>query len=182
MFALPRWDGPFSSTAFSLAKEMARDARVFYVDNPYTLKDLLTDWRSAQIQSRLGALLFERKRYRVIDGSIPNLINVTPLLTFSINFLPSGGLYNLASSINNFLVTRCIKAIMRDYKIKDYIFINSYNPFYLKNIRSLKPSVTIYHCVDNISESKYIYCQLQDPVTLQMLDDFVGRIYECCEG
>lgn len=156
MFALPRWDGPFSSTAFSLAKEMARDTRVFYVDNPYTLKDLLMGWSSTQIKTRLGALLFGRQRCRVIDSSLPNLINVTPLLTFSINFLPSGGLYNLASSINNFLVTRCIKAIIRDYKIKDYIFINSYNPFYLKNIRSLTPSLTIYHCVDNISESKYI--------------------------
>ena len=156
MFALPRWDGPFSSTAFSLAKEMARDTRVFYVDNPYTLKDLLTGWSSAQIQSRLGALLFGRQRYRVLDGSLSNLINVTPLLTFPINFLPPGGLYNFVSSINNFLVARCIKAVIRNYKITDYIFINSYNPFYLKNIRSLAPSVTIYHCVDNISESKYI--------------------------
>lgn len=156
MFALPRWDGPFSSTALSLAKEMARDTRVFYVDNPYTLKDLLTGWSSPQIQRRLGALLFGRQRCRVIDSSLPKLINVTPLLTFSINFLPPGGLYNLISSINNFLVSRCIKAIIKDYKIKDYIFINSYNPFYLKNIRLLTPSLTIYHCVDNISESKYI--------------------------
>lgn len=61
MLALPRWDGQFSSTAFSLAKEMARDTRVFYVDNPYTLKDLLTDWRSTQIQSRMGALLLREQ-------------------------------------------------------------------------------------------------------------------------
>lgn len=156
MFALPRWDGPFSSTAFSLSKEMAKDTRVFYIDNPYTLKDLLTGWNNKQIRRRLMALLFGRHRYCKIDSSIPNLINITPLLTLSINFLPPGSLYNLLSSFNNFLVTRCIKAVIKDYRVKDYIFINSYNPFYLKNINSFNPSLTIYHCVDDITESKYI--------------------------
>jgi len=37
MLALARWDGHYSSTAFSLAKELSRYNRVFYIDNPFTL-------------------------------------------------------------------------------------------------------------------------------------------------
>src|SRR5688500_1075094 len=78
MFALPLWDGPFYSTALSLSKELARDNRVFYIDNPFTLKDVLTGFRNQLIRKRLPALLLGQRRFRAIDPSLPNLIAVTP--------------------------------------------------------------------------------------------------------
>ncbi|MEZ4945867.1 MAG: hypothetical protein R2804_10085 [Cyclobacteriaceae bacterium] len=59
MFALPRWDGDFSSTALSLSKEMSKSTRVFYIDNPFTLKDLLAGLFKRNILKRIGALLLE---------------------------------------------------------------------------------------------------------------------------
>lgn len=156
MFALPRWDGPFSSTAYSMAKELSRQTRVFYVDNPYTWKDLLFGLRKWEILKRLPALLFGRRIAKGIPNESANLIAVTPLVTIPINFLRPGALYRWLSKLNNSIVKRVIVKILKDFEVKDYILINSFNPFYLGDIGSLGPIQSIYHCVDNISESKYI--------------------------
>lgn len=155
IFGLPRWDGPFSSTALSLAAELAKEARVFYIENPYTLKDLITLFWKRELRNRIGALLLGIRKYERLGGN-SNLINITPLVTLPINFLPAGRIYDFLFGINNFLVDRVVVSIKRDFKMTNYLFINSYNPFYFKKIKIHNPIATIYHCVDNISESKYI--------------------------
>jgi glycosyltransferase involved in cell wall biosynthesis len=156
MFALPRWDGDFSSTALSLSKEMANHTRVFYVDNPFTLKDLLKGLYKRNILKRIGALLFGLNKYRLIQENNDRLINVTPLLTLPINFLQSGKLYEFLRVFNEKRVFRSLASLRKDYNMKEFIFINSYNPFYFHQFRDLTPTCSIYHCVDNIVESKYV--------------------------
>ncbi|MCB0493079.1 MAG: glycosyltransferase [Cyclobacteriaceae bacterium] len=156
MFALPRWDGDFSSTALSLSKEMSKNTRVFYIDNPFTLKDLLAGLFKRNILKRIGALLFGINKYRLIQEGNDRLINVTPLVTLPINFLPSGRLYGRFSNFNDKRVFGCLASLQRDYGLSEFIFINSYNPFYFLHFRGLKPKCSIYHCVDNIAESKYV--------------------------
>ncbi|RAW01353.1 glycosyltransferase [Pseudochryseolinea flava] len=155
MLALPRWDGDYSSTAYSLAKEFSRDHRVFYVDNPFTLKDFFSNYKSRQIQSRKRALLTGSGIYTKIND---NLVAVTPKLTIPVNFLPEGALYDKLSAINDRILFHSLKRLIRDYKIKDFIFINSFNPFYGRHWpKYFKPSLYIYHTVDDISHSKYIH-------------------------
>lgn len=156
MFALPRWDGDFSSTALSLSKEMSKDTRVFYIDNPFTMKDLLVGLFKRNILKRIGALLFGINKYRLIQEGNDRLINVTPLVTLPINFLPSGKLYERLSSFNDNRVFSCLASLKSDYSLNKFIFINSYNPFYFLRFRRVNPSCSIYHCVDNIAESKYV--------------------------
>ncbi len=157
MLALPRWDGAYSSTAFSLAKEFSKHNRVFYIDNPFTVKDFIVGLRSEQIISRKKALLFGNSVYTTIENHSENLIAVTTKLTFPINFLPNGFLYRKISFLNDKIVFNTIRNLLRDYSIKDFIFINSFNPFYLQNFPSFfKPALYVYHTVDDISHSKYI--------------------------
>lgn len=156
IFALPRWDSDFSSTALALAREISKHTRVFYIENPFTLKDVITDFRTASIQKRIAALFFGINKYLTIDAGNSNLINVTPFVTLPINFVPIGWLYTFLNRINNALVVCCLPAVIKKYNIKNYIFINSYNPFYFYNISKFKPLLAIYHCVDNITESKYV--------------------------
>src|SRR6185295_10209627 len=94
MFALPRWDGPYFSTALSIAKELSRTNRVFYVDNPFTIKDMMAGFFTKQIRLRMMAFFFGLRQYRRIDPDNPNLINVTPRLTLPINFLPPGRMHH----------------------------------------------------------------------------------------
>lgn len=156
IFALPRWDSDFSSTALSLAKELSKTTRVFYIENPFTLKDVLTGFRTASIRRRIPALFFGINKHLRMDEGNSNLINVTPHMTLPINFLPNGWFYNSLNRINNALVARCLSGTIKKYNITRFIFINSYNPFYFLKISKYQPLLTIYHCVDNISESKYI--------------------------
>jgi teichuronic acid biosynthesis glycosyltransferase TuaH len=155
MLALPRWDGDYSSTAYSLAKEFSRHRRVFYIDNPFTVKDFLAGFKSKQIQSRTRALLTGKNVYTAIN---PNLTAVTPRLTVPVNFLPEGSLYEKLSAFNDGILFRTLKKLLNDYQIKDFIFINSFNPFYARKWPDFfKPSLYIYHTVDDISHSKYIH-------------------------
>lgn len=155
MLALPRWDGEYSSTAYSLAKEFSRTRRVFYIDNPFTVKDFVAGFKSKQIQSRTKALLTGKKVYTTIN---PNLIAVTPRLTVPVNFLPEGSLYEKLSAFNDGILFRTMKKLIDDYKIKDFIFINSFNPFYARKWPDFfKPTLYVYHTVDDISHSKYIH-------------------------
>jgi teichuronic acid biosynthesis glycosyltransferase TuaH len=157
MLALPRWDGDYSSTAFSLAKEFSKQNRVFYIDNPFTFKDFVVGLRSKQIRSRKKALLLGKNVYTKIENTPGNLVAVTPKLTFPINFLPDGLLYRKISNLNDKIVFRTIKNLLFDYSIKDFIFINSFNPFYFQSFPSFfKPILYVYHTVDDISHSKYI--------------------------
>lgn len=155
MLALPRWDGAYSSTAFSLAKEFSRHNRVFYIDNPFTVKDFVAGYKNRQVQYRKRALLTGRDIYTEIN---PNLVAVTPRLTLPINFLPPGTIYERFSAMNDRILFRTIRRMMTDYKIKDFIFINSFNPFYARVWPSFfKPSLYIYHTVDDISHSRYVH-------------------------
>ena len=172
MFALPRWDGPFFSTALSLAKELSRANRVFYVDNPFTLKDMLAGLFTKPIRIRLVAFVFGFNQYRSIDKDNSNLINVTPHPTLPINFLPPGKVYDFFSSINNAIVRRSISSVIRDYRIKDFIYINSFNPFYFLGVDAFGPLCKIYHCVDNIAASKYYTAKHGRLLEKKMIQNF----------
>ncbi|SKC82496.1 glycosyltransferase [Ohtaekwangia koreensis] len=156
MLALARWDGPYASTAFSLAKELSKNNRVFYIDNPFTMKDVFSNLDKAQIQSRLTPLFTGQSIGKQIYPDNPNLINVRTKAVIPINFIPYGKLYNSLSRVNNHVVNQALRSIIKRYNISRFIFINSFNPFYLQDVTEFNPALTVYHCVDNIAESKYI--------------------------
>lgn len=157
-FALARWDGPYSSTAFSLAKEFSRNHRVFYIDNPITLKYFFANFNSSQIKGRRSHLLSFRTLFRRLDFSDGEFIAVTPRLTIPINFLPPGFLYDFFSRINDAIVFSSIKKLIRKFKVKNYLFINCFNPFYLTRFPEyFTPVLSAYISVDDIRYSPHIW-------------------------
>lgn len=58
MLALARWDGPYSSTAFSLAKELAKSNRLFFIDNPITFRYFFLNFWEASNQKKNKGLTF----------------------------------------------------------------------------------------------------------------------------
>ncbi|MFZ6011975.1 MAG: glycosyltransferase [Bacteroidota bacterium] len=157
MLALPRWDGQYSSTSFSLAKALSRHTRVFYVDNPFTVKDYISNRNTQQIKRRKKALMGGKDIFTQIDANYPNLTGVTPAMTLPINWIPSGFVYNVFSRLNNAIVHRALKQTVKTYGIKKFIFINSFNPLFGRyGIRSLKPFLNIYQSVDDISQAPYM--------------------------
>lgn len=154
--SLSRFDQSVSSMGWSLAKEFAKKHRVFFIDHPYSWKDYFKPALKQQLRWRKPALLFGKKPYSN-PVSIPvNLTIVTPPLTLPINFLPRGYLYKLLSGINDRIIKKMIKQVVRDFHVKDYVFINFCDPFFLSRIpRDITPSHTVYYCMDKFTEVPY---------------------------
>lgn len=155
-FALSRFDGPYSSISISLAKEFSKTNRVFYINHPYSIKDLVTLFKSNRIRKTLSNLLFGESTYTEFSEFSNRLTMVTPSVTLPINFLPKGALYNFLQKVNDKIIFKCIRELIRDRGIKEFIFINTYDPFFTQNFPDdIKPYLKIYQCVDDIAEVAY---------------------------
>ena len=146
MLGLMRFDNPIESTNFTIARQLARHNRVFYVDNPYTYKDYLRGIGTPAFRRRYGHAA--RASNGVVDTDQPNLkVIITPPVP-SINWMPEGKVYRKALHSAEKLICRSITAVAKQAGISDYIFINSFN-FYYPNVGRMLPArLSVYHCVD----------------------------------
>ena len=156
IMALARHDGLYSSTAWSLAKAFSIQSRVIYIDNPFTLSDVLKGKKDEQIKKRYYFGLFRKKKVLQPDPAL-NLLVLVPPVTLPVNWLPKGLLYRMLSGINNWLLKKAVKEILEKNNWNSYLYINSFNPFYGKQGNfTPSPSYYIYQTVDEISHSNYI--------------------------
>src|SRR4051812_1482166 len=86
ILATARWDGDYSSTSYSLAKALAVNARVFYIDNPFTILNYVRNRNSESIKKRKNALLHGKDLFIRPDQNFSNLYNVTPRAVLPINW------------------------------------------------------------------------------------------------
>lgn len=145
-FSLDRAENKYSSTSFSLAKEIAKNHRLFYVDNPITYAEAYR-MRSANKEDNSSVKLI-----------LPdNFHSIIPTKTLPINWLSKGKAYQLGSRFNNFLIGLTLQKLISDYALKDYIFVNVFNPFYGRSFSSqIKPTLKIYYSVDDIRFSPHV--------------------------
>ncbi len=148
------WDNEISSAALSLARELAKQHRVFYFDNPFTLKDFIADYRHPKIQSRRRRFFSGQQRCQALPHLGPGFHAVTPSLTLPINFLPRGAVHRLFLRINHWIVGRDLRQLLKQYHIGQYIFFNSFNPFY-HGIAQGSPLLTVYQSRDDVSQITY---------------------------
>lgn len=157
MMALPRWDGPYSSTAYSLAKELSKHTRVFYVDNPITVKDYLLHRDLPEYRRRRNALFFGRDFFTMPDPNYPNLFALTPRATIPINWLWKGRCYDGIARLNDMAVGATLNHLIRIFGIRRYVLVNSFNPLYGRFMPlQVKPLLNVYQCVDDISQAPYM--------------------------
>lgn len=157
ILGLVRWDSPYSSTTYSLAKELSKKHSVFYIDSPFTIKDFISNYDKQEIQIRKKGFFSSKHRYKKPLTEYPNLTCITPPLTLPINWMPQGKIYDFFLALNNWLITQTAKEIIKKYSLNKFIFMNVFNPFYLKKLNSTPtPLLNIYYTVDDISESLYV--------------------------
>jgi teichuronic acid biosynthesis glycosyltransferase TuaH len=155
-FTLSRWDSAISSPSLSLAKEFAKNNRVWYIEHPYSWKDYLRERNTEAVQSRKKALLKGLDIYTNPPSLPSNITIVTSKLTIPINFLPAGFLYDNLSSINDRVILKTIRRLIQDKGIKDFIYVNFFDPYF---VRKLPPDIkalrTVYQSMDDISQVAY---------------------------
>jgi len=159
MFGLTRSEFSISSVSVAWAKEWAKTNRVFYIDRPYSLRDLLSKIDDKSFKDKFSSLFLGENIYREIQFPTVSFTQVTPRITLPINFLPEGGLYNFLNYVNNKVIDEVVKKIIKDYNVKDYVFFNSFcpvtSPIISKKIQP-QPLANIYQSLDEISQEKYI--------------------------
>lgn len=146
IFGLPRFDSEIESTNFTMAKILARENKVYYIENPFTLKDYFRFRHGKQHENRKG--YYAPWSTAIKDTEIANLKVVVPPVLLSINFLPEGFLFRSLLKVNEFLLKWKLKTLIKSRNIKDFVFINSFNFHYPNVIRGFAPVVKVYHCLD----------------------------------
>lgn len=153
--SLLRHDWSLASSSFSLAKEFAKKSRVFYIDHPYSVKDLFSGANKGKARSKLSTIFTRKNSYRSVAG-LPNLQAITLALTWPINFFPEGKIYDAGSRINDAIFFGGIRKMIDDYGIKDFIYINAYDPYVgLDFPIDIRPLKKIYLCLDDLSQVPY---------------------------
>ena len=147
ILGIAKFDGLFESTSYTMAKYLAQENDVYYIDYPYTWKDYFLN-RSDGFYTR--EKYFNKKSVGIIDTDITTLkvVIVPPLL--SINFINEGKFYRFALGINENIIVNRIKQVIDKFNIAEYIYINSSNFHYPNVGRRINPKLAVYHCVDPI--------------------------------
>ena len=146
LFGLFRWDGPYSSISIAMAKEFARNNRVFYISHPYTYGDKFKGQLPKTIKNK-GQWTHRQEHER--------LHIVQPPLGLPINWLSPGPIYNALRYLNDRRFKNCLQQLINQFNIKQYLFINCFDPFYGRLLPTPAPLAHIYQCVDDISQSDY---------------------------
>ncbi len=155
IITMSRWDDAVSSASLSLAKVFSRTNPVYYIDYPYSWADVWRERKKPTVQRRMPALLYGKNYITPVTNQNKNFLSATPKPVLPIYSLPAGAIYQAASNYNNKQIAKLIKRILKESDIKNYIFINSFNPTYLSKInRYLQPTLSIYHSRDAIEEVK----------------------------
>ncbi|MBB6109299.1 Glycosyltransferase involved in cell wall bisynthesis [Mucilaginibacter lappiensis] len=154
IFSQMQFDGRLESTNYTMAKHLAKDNYVYYVDRPFTWKDYIKFRDTKEYKIRKPHFFSSTNSY--IQTDIPNLkIIISPPVP-SINMLPEGVFYRAAVKFNEGIVAKRLKKVIKHLNIKDYIYINSYNYTYPTFHQLIKPVLTVYHCVDPLVEEYQI--------------------------
>ncbi len=154
--SLSRWDAPISSPAFSLAKQLGKTNRVFFLDHPFSWKDYFREKKTPAVQRRKKALRRGEDIYHREPGFSDGLTAVSSRLVYPVNFLPEGNLYNRLARINNAMLEKTLRQVILDNKVKDFIFINFFDPYYLGNLPDdILPLKYVYQCMDDLSQVSY---------------------------
>ena len=156
--SVPSWKANYASTIVELMKKMAKNNKVLYVQNPYTIKDFVVALfkrdKNFPYKTVLG-ISTGLQKYQVEGADVYVL---TPLLNLTINFLPPGFIYDSLLKINGWLVRRSIKKQLRVLNMEtDLIHMVSFNPLMgVVNGRRFGEKILLYHCYDEIGHADWM--------------------------
>jgi teichuronic acid biosynthesis glycosyltransferase TuaH len=147
-FGITRFDAPVESTSYTLAKELAKNGnQVFYIEYPYTLADKIKQSKTSEFRLRKKALV---ENDGIIESGTPGLYIVALPTVLSIHFLPEGKLYRKLLNYNENIIVKQLKRVIKKFSLKEIIYVNSFVFHYPNLAKHLKPTLSIYHCVDPV--------------------------------
>jgi glycosyltransferase involved in cell wall biosynthesis len=156
-FTLFPWDHPYSSVSLSFTRAFAKEGRrIFYINPPFTFKDLWTRKETKAVQSRRSDQWKRKTRFESIPNLGENVIAVHPPAILPINFLPKGKTYHQLQQWNEKVVLDSIQQAIQKYNIQDYIYFNCFNPSVAGVLpKPFQARLNIYQCIDDMAQETY---------------------------
>lgn len=151
---LQSWDIPIGSNAIDIAKEIAVNNRVLYVNTPLDQMTLMRNQIKPEMMHRLEVLKKKLDPLRKISDSL--WVLDLPFSIWSVNGFPDGFLFDYFNRWNNRKIFNYVRKVAAELNFKDYIhFIDNdiYRSFYSKEY--LKPKVSVYYRRDNLQPYEY---------------------------
>ncbi len=151
---LQPWDIPIGSNAIDIAREIAVDNRVLYVNSALDQMTIYRNQPKPDIQHRMEVYRKQKPPLRKITGSL--WVLDFPFSIWSVNELPDGFLFDFFNKLNNKKIFNYVKKVAADLNFKDVIhFIDNdiYRSFYAKEF--LKPCLSVYYRRDNLQPFAY---------------------------
>jgi len=146
---LQSWDIPIGSNAIDIAKEIAINNRVLYVNSPLDQMTIQRNKTKPELKQRLEIIHKQKAALRQISESL--WVLDFPFSIWSVNQLPDGFLFDIFNKLNNKKMFRYVRKIAEELHFKDCIhFIDNdiYRSFYAKEF--LKPALSVYYRRDNL--------------------------------
>lgn len=152
--SLQSWDIPIGSNAIDIAKEIARDNRVLYINSPLDIMTMYRNEPTPENQHRFDVI---RKRMQPLRQVTENLwVLDFPFWLLSVNGLPDGALFDACNKYNNRKMFGYVKMVADALGFRNIIhFIDNdiYRSFYAKEI--LSPALSVYYRRDNLHPFPY---------------------------
>ncbi len=142
-----------------MARELAKHHRVFYINHPYSVKDVLTGLRNGDrdMPKRVPGFLSGQTQYEQLESIPNNFVSVVPPLFLPINWLPKGPVFRFFQRLQNARILRTIRKVLRDYEVRNYIYINCFDMLYAGVLpKNMGAHLSIYHCIDDITDDLYL--------------------------
>lgn len=151
---LQSWDIPIGSNAIDIAREIAIDNRVLYVNSPLDLMTIYRKEDKPETRHRLEVIKKKKEPLRKISENL--WVLDFPFTVWSVNGLPDGILFDFFNRMNNKRMFSYVKKIAAELHFKNYIhFIDNdiYRSFYSKEY--LAPALSVYYRRDNLQPFQY---------------------------
>ncbi|WCT13213.1 glycosyltransferase [Mucilaginibacter jinjuensis] len=146
ILANTRFDSAIRATSLFVARNLAKNNKVYFVDYPFTLKDYFTHKNSIELKVRKPK--FSLLADGVLDTDIDNFKVIIAPPVVPINFLPEGVIFRTALKANEAIISKRIKKVLKKAGVQKFILINSFNFHYPNIAKSIKPILSVYQCVD----------------------------------
>lgn len=151
---LQSWDIPIGSNAIDIAKEIAKNNRVLYVNTPLDIMTLIRNEKKPETEYRRKVLKGEAPELRQVSENL--WVLDLPFYILSVNGLPDGILFDIVNKQNNRKIFKHINKCVKKLGFHDFVHLidnDVYRSFYSKEF--LKAKATVYYRRDNLHPFPY---------------------------
>ena len=154
----PLWEGDYAKTIVELMSIFATSNKVLYIDNPYTIKDILDGVLKKKKVPLKRALGLSSRLRKIQLNDTAHVYVLTPPVILTINFLPKGSVYKKLLMFNGWLVTQSIRRSLKKLNMNDRLInITAFNPTIgVATARKFNENLLIYHCYDAIEAANWM--------------------------